>query len=85
MLTMPTNELTTSLNIFSVELIRISTRSIPYGLRAMSERMIDSRKQSKVIRSRPIWGHWVPIPENTNHTGRTSADTFYLQQPHTFV
>ena len=86
MLTMPTNEPMILMNDSSIDLIRISTRSIPYGLRTVSERLIDSRKQSKVIRSRPIWGHCVPIPEKTNHTGRTSADTFYLQQTrkHTF-
>lgn len=82
---MPTKELTVSLNVSSLESIRRSNSWTPYGLRSVSDRMIDSRKQSTVIRSRPICGHWVPIPANTNHTGRTSDDTFWTRHTQTYA
>ena len=87
MAAMPTNELTVLLNVSSFESISRSHSWIPYGLSTASDRMIDSRKQSKVIRSRPMCGHWVPIPANTNHTGRTSDDTFWTnkQTHHTLI
>ena len=85
MATFPTNELTISLNVSSFESMIRSQRSIPYGFSRASDRMIDSRKQSKVIRSRPICGHWHPMPVNTNHTGRTPDDIFWTQHIHTPV
>lgn len=74
MATMQTNTLAGSLSELSS--FNRSHRLTPSGFSSESDLMMDCRKQSIAIRSRPIVGHWDPIPEKTNHTGRVPPITF---------
>ena len=80
---MPTFELIILVNVSSFEFISMSQSWTPYGFRSASDRMIDSRKQSRVMRSRPMFGHWAPMPVNTYQMGRTSVDTCWIQYTET--
>lgn len=59
------------LGLFSV-IILIKSRFFSFNISWLLR--IDSANIGIVIRDFPIVGHWDPMPENTNHTGRFSLE-----------